>query len=113
MFNDVSYWKEEVPGTGICKPANTFSSMFNANSSDGQLEVEIAALANAFSETVLSESDVFSFLRVRSGRPVLRCRQAGFPRMGCRCSLSNSHSRPMLSSLPPKRLRSFFQYRWT
>ena len=49
MFNDVSYWKEEVPGTGICKPANTFSSMFNANSSDGQLEIEIAALANAFS----------------------------------------------------------------
>lgn len=48
MFNDVSYWKEEVPGTGICKPANTFSSMFNANSSDGQLEIEIAALAKRF-----------------------------------------------------------------
>ena len=30
----------------------------------------------------LSESDVFSFLRIRSGRPVLRCRQAGFPMMG-------------------------------
>lgn len=73
MFNDVSYWKEEVPGTGICKPANTFSSMFNANSSDGQLEIEIAALANAFSETVLSESDVFLtlgdfFWSIGSGR---------------------------------------------
>ena len=65
--------KKRFRGLEYVSPPTPFSSMFNANSSDGQLEIEIAALANAFSETVLSESDVFLtlgdfFWSIGSGR---------------------------------------------
>lgn len=74
MFNDVSFWEEEeVPGTGICFPANRFSSMFNANSGEGQLSIEMSALADFFQALGLSESDILLtlgdfFWSIGSGR---------------------------------------------
>lgn len=73
MFHEVSFWGEEVPGTGICFPANHFSSMFNANSSEGQLSIEMSALADSFQALGLSKSDILLtlgdfFWSIGSGR---------------------------------------------
>lgn len=57
MFDEVKYWQEVGPE--IYKPARTFATMFNANSGDGQLEVEMTALAEPFHEKGLSDSDIF------------------------------------------------------
>lgn len=71
MFHEVSYWQEVGPG--MDKPASVFPSMFDANSSDGELDLEISALATAFRALNLSESDIFLtlgdfFWSVGSGR---------------------------------------------
>lgn len=73
MFHEVSYWREVGPE--MYKPILVFPSMFDANSSDGELGLEIAALATAFRALNLSESDIFLtlgdfFWSVGSGRCV-------------------------------------------
>ena len=84
MFNEVSYWKEVGPE--MYKPAPTFASMFNANSSDGQLDLEVAALADSFHALNLSDLDIFLtlgtfFWGIGSGRCALaaykRAKRAG------------------------------------
>lgn len=73
MFHEVSYWQSRGEIPGLCTPIRTFPSMFDANSSDGELDLEISALATAFSALNLSESDIFLtlgdfFWSVGSGR---------------------------------------------
>lgn len=73
MFSEVAYWESVCELPGACRARTTFPSMFDANSTDGRLNLEISALASAFSARNLSESDTFLtlgdfFWSVGSGR---------------------------------------------
>lgn len=73
MFNEVPYWVSSSELPAACTARTTFPSMFDANSANGQLDLDMSALATAFSALDLSESDIFLtlgdfFWSVGSGR---------------------------------------------